>query len=94
MGMAKIVNIFQLWDSPTDFAKAISRKPDTVRKWKKFRRIPQDAWPDVILAAALKGCELTVEDIIAANAPMKQRGRPAHKIKSSKDCRDSIPVSA
>jgi len=85
--MAKVVDIFKLWDSTTVFAKAISAKPDTVRKWKKFGRIPQDAWPSVIVAAALKGCELTVEDIIAANTPMKQRGRPAHKPKASKNRR-------
>lgn len=90
--MAAVTDIFGLWDTTTEFAKAISAKPDTVRKWKKFGRIPQDAWQSVIIAAALKGRELSVDDILAANTPMKQRGRPAHKPKSRRK-RDTAALS-
>jgi len=82
--MRQIHEIFGLWNSVTEMATAISAKPDTVRKWKKFNRIPQDAWRSVIDAAVVKGAELTVDDIMAANEPMKQRGRPAHKPKPRK----------
>jgi hypothetical protein len=82
--MRQIHEIFQLWDSTTQMAAAISARPDTVRKWKKFKRIPQDAWRSVIDAALVKGTELTVDDIMAMNEPMKQRGQPAHKPKSRK----------
>lgn len=77
--MRQTHDVFALWSSTAEMATAISAKPDTVRKWKKYGRIPQDAWPEVIVAAALKGVELTTDDIIAFNTPMKPRGRPAHK---------------
>jgi len=82
--MQTVQDIFALWGSTTEMAVAISARPDTVRKWKKFQRIPQDAWRSVIDAAVIKGVVLTVDDIMAANQPMKQRGRPAHKARGRK----------
>jgi len=72
----EVRDIFELWPTVTAMAKAISAKPDTVRKWKKTKRIPEDAWHSVIDAALVKGCRLTVDMIMAANEPMKRRGRP------------------
>jgi hypothetical protein len=86
----EIEDIFKLWPTVTQMAIAIAAKPDTVRKWKKFKRIPQDAWRSVIDAALIKGAELTVDDIMAVNQPMKQRGQPAHKPKSRKRCESRV----
>jgi hypothetical protein len=69
-------NIFGIWTTWTELARDISAKPDTVRKWKKFHRIPQEYWQSIIDAAALKRKRITVADIMAFNAPMKPRGRP------------------
>ena len=69
-------DIFGLWPTFTALATDIDAKPDTVRKWGKFGRIPQESWQSVIDAAARKGHPLTLEDIVAFNAPMKRRGRP------------------
>lgn len=79
--MQAIHDIFALWPTISAFAEALEANPDTVRKWKKFRRIPQESWETVIKAAAQRGVDLTLADIMAANAPMKQRGRPTHKIR-------------
>jgi len=57
----------------------IGAQPDTVRKWRKFGRIPQDSWQVVIAAAAAKGHSITLDTFVSLNTPMKQRGRPAHK---------------
>lgn len=78
--MAKIQSvedIFRLWGSVAEMAKAIGFRADTVRKWRKEgeERIPQSAWRAVIDAAVLKDVVLTVEDIMAVNKPMKPRGR-------------------
>lgn len=69
-------DIFGLWPTFTALASDIDAKPDAVRKWGKFGRIPQEYWQSVIDAAARKGHPLTLEDILAFNAPMKRRGRP------------------
>lgn len=85
--MAKIQtvqDIFDLWSTISEMATAISERADTVRKWKKFSRIPQGAWRSVIDAALLKGVMLTVDDIMKINTPMKPQGRPAHKPKTHK----------
>jgi len=74
--MQGVHDIFGHWRNISEFARAVGVKPDTARKWKKFGRIPQEYWQDVIVAMALKGLEITVRDILTANAPMKRRGRP------------------
>lgn len=80
--MQAIHDIFALWPTISKFARDLGNDPDTVRKWKKFGRIPQEEWPNVISAAAKRGKTLTLEDIMGANAPMKPRGRPRHKIRA------------
>lgn len=73
--MQAIRDIFELWPTITSLAKAIDARPDTVRKWKKFGRIPQESWAAVILAVAAKGQRLTADQLLEMNAPMKPRGR-------------------
>lgn len=74
--MQAVQDIFALWPTISEFAQAIDANPDQVRKWKKFRRIPQESWQSVIDAAQKRGVTLTIETIVSANAPMKPRGRP------------------
>lgn len=83
--MQTVLDIFALWPTITEFAEAIDANPDQVRKWKKFRRFPQESWESVAAAANQRGTPLTVEMIIAANAPMKPRGRPpARKVRAKR----------
>lgn len=72
-----IEDIFGIWGRPSNLAVDIHAKADTVRKWWKHRRIPEDAWAEVIEAARKRGHRITAQDILSANKPMKPRGRPA-----------------
>lgn len=56
-------------------AMDLNRPYDTVLAWKLRKRIPEDAWPDVIAAAAKRGHALTLADILAVNTPPGRRGR-------------------
>lgn len=73
--MQALRDIFEIWDSIGEMAKGVRRPYDTVLAWKLRGRIPEDAWRDVINAAALHKVRLTVEQIMAVNEPVKQRGR-------------------
>lgn len=79
--MQALQDIFGIWDSIPLMAVAIGAKPDTVRKWKKHERIPEDSWQAVIDAALVRGRSLSAGDLLAANRAPKQRGRPAHKVR-------------
>lgn len=74
--MQAIDDIFRIWPTTAALAAAIGAKSDTVRKWKKFGRVPQEAWAPLILAASRLGRQITVAHICAVNTPMKKRGRP------------------
>lgn len=74
--MQALQDIFQLFSSHDEFARAVRREPDTVYRWACKGRIPQDCWPDVVIAAAQRGTVITYEDLFRLNAPMKKRGRP------------------
>jgi hypothetical protein len=80
--MQALQDIFGLWPSISVMAESIGAKTDTVRKWKKSGRIPEDSWEVVIDAAGMKGATLTIADLHAANRPSRPRGRPAHKVRS------------
>jgi|GEM_PF-4655105 len=82
-----IESLFSLWSSLSELAEAIQAKPDTVRKWRKHQRIPQDSWLAVIKAARRRGVRLTADDLLALSAPMGRRGRPAHRRSRSRTAR-------
>jgi len=80
--MQALQDIFAIWgDSIGVMAAAVGAKYDTVRKWRKSGRIPEDSWQAVIDAAMVRGRSLTASDLLAMNKPPKLRGRPAHKVK-------------
>lgn len=80
--MQALHDIFGIWNHKIPImAASIGAKTDTVRKWKRHGRIPEDSWQAVIDAALVRGRSLTAGDLLAANRVPKQRGRPAHKIK-------------
>lgn len=75
--MQALDDIFGIWPSTKAMADALGAQPDMVRKWKKFGRIPADSWQTVIEAVRkANGSELTFEQLLAFNAPMRPRGRP------------------
>jgi hypothetical protein len=84
---------FDIWPKYIELASDLNVKPDKVRKWFKFRRIPPDSWPDVIAAAARRGKQLTIEQMLASSAPMKPRGRPAHKSRRARRSRAEARAS-
>lgn len=79
--MQALQDIFGIWPDLSSMATAIGQKPDTVYRWSKKGRIPEDSWQSVIDAAVVRGRQLTASDLLAANKPPKLRGRPAHKIR-------------
>lgn len=79
--MQAIHDIFGLWPSVGVMATELERGYDTVLAWRTRGRIPEDALEDVVAAAAKRGIGLSIAQIIAANAPIKKRGRAAHKVR-------------
>jgi hypothetical protein len=77
--MQGLRDIFALWPTTKSMAEAVGVEYDRVRKWKKFRRIPSDSWEAVSAAASSVGCSVSLEQLLAFNAPMKRRGRPKRK---------------
>lgn len=91
--MQASLDIFAIWPSPSALATDIRQKPDTVFRWTKRKRIPEDAWSEVIEAAARRGTVIDASDLLAFNAPMKKRGRPAHKIRKMRGKRPEARAS-
>lgn len=78
-GISNIIAIFGT--KYRDLALAIDEAPDNVRKWVKNERIPDTAWPALIVAAKARGRQLTFEEILNANRPQKKRpGRPPNRV--------------
>lgn len=91
--MQAIHDIFGVWPSVGVMATELERGYDTVLAWRTRGRIPEDAWTDVIGAAAKRGAQLSIAQIVAANAPIKKRGRAAHKVKKLRSRRSEIRPS-
>jgi len=68
-------------------AQEVGAKEETVRGWERQKRIPEDWWRSVTSAAAERDKTVTTDDLLAANRPPKQRGRPAHKVRKIKSFR-------
>lgn len=79
--MQAIHDIFGIWPSVSVMATELDRGYDTVLAWRTRQRIPEDSLNDVVQGAAKRGVNLTREQILEANAPIKKRGRPAHKVR-------------
>ena len=86
--MQAIQDIFRIWgESVTPMAQDLGRPYDTVLAWRTRGRIPEDAWQDVIDAAAKRGRTITVADILAVNGALGKRGKrpgPSRKMKTRK----------
>lgn len=91
--MQAIHDIFGLWPSVGVMATELERGYDTVLAWRTRGRIPEDAWDDVIVAASKRGSQLSIAQIVAANAPIKKRGRAAHKVKKIRPRRTEARAS-
>jgi hypothetical protein len=77
--MQQLQDIFAIWPSISAMADDLDEKPDTVFRWKKRGRIPETAWAKVIEKAAKREQLVTASQLLRFNAPMGQRGQPAHK---------------
>lgn len=71
--------VFALWPTLAEMGADIKREPDTIRKWRKFGRIPPDAWPALIAAAAEKGSRLSVDGLLRLNRPRKKRDPSSYR---------------
>ena len=91
--MQAIHDIFGLWPSVGVMASELERGYDTVLAWRTRGRIPEDAWDDVIAAASKRGTQLSIGQIVAANAPIKKRGRAAHKVRKIRAKRNEARAS-
>lgn len=89
--MQTVNDIFAIFGGLRPMAAAIGARWDTVRKWDKFGRIPEDSWQAVMDAALLRGHPLTAVDLFQANKTPKQRGRRAHKVRALRRKRRSEP---
>lgn len=77
--MQELRDIFGIWPSLQAMADDIGQKADTVYRWKRSGRIPEQHWPAVIQKAALREHHVTANHLLAANRTPKMRGRPSHK---------------
>lgn len=67
--MQAVEDIFSIWDSPAEFARALNKPYATVLKWKQRARIPTEAFDDVIAAAATAGKTLDHATLRRINPP-------------------------
>lgn len=75
-GMQALQDIFALWPSIREMADALNEKSDTVLRWRIRGRIPEDAWPKLIEEATSRHIQITANDLLTLNRPMKRRGNP------------------
>lgn len=74
--MQVIQDIFGIWPSLGQMANDIGELQDTVYRWKKRGRIPEEAWPRVIEKAARYEKLITPSLLMNLNGPVGRRGRP------------------
>lgn len=74
--MQELHDIFAIWTSIKAMADDLGELEDTVYRWKKRGRIPEDAWPTVIEKAARREVLVTAQMLMKFNAVPKKRGRP------------------
>lgn len=67
-----IGKIFSIWDSTAELAAEIGEDPDRVRKW-PAGRIPVECWLALIEAAARKGREITLEQLVTLHGKRRRR---------------------
>ena len=74
--MQAIHDIFQIWPSIGQMATDINELEDTVYRWKRRGRIPEEAWPRIIEKAAKYEKLVTASQLLTLNGPVGRRGRP------------------
>lgn len=57
-------------------AAEIDELPDTVYRWQRRGRIPEEAWPKIIEKAAKREKLVTAAQLMNLNGPVGRRGRP------------------
>jgi hypothetical protein len=67
--------VFSIWPSMVELAADIDESHWTVNKWWQRKRIPQDYWGKIVVAAKRKGKHLSADDLLAAHTPVKTPAR-------------------
>jgi hypothetical protein len=57
-------------------AEEIGELEDTIYRWRKRGRIPEEAWPKIIEKAAKHEKLVTAQQLMNLNGPVGRRGRP------------------
>lgn len=74
--MQELCDIFAIWPSIKQMAEDLGQLEDTVYRWKKRGRIPEDMWPALIEKAAGHEQLVTAQQLMKFNTAPKKRGRP------------------
>ena len=76
--MQELRDIFAIWPSIKEMADDLNEKYDTVKRWRNRRRIPSDAWPQIIEKAARREHLVTAAQLLELNnAPRRSRAKEA-----------------
>lgn len=74
--MQAIDDVFAIWPSLSEMADDLGQRFDTVYRWKRAGRIPQEHWERVIERAATREKLVTASMLLSLSEPFKRRGRP------------------
>ena len=72
-------DIFEIWPSLSAMAADLDQLEDTVYRWRRRGRVPEDIWSRLIEKAALRGKLVAPSDLMRLNGTIKRRGRPRGK---------------
>lgn len=75
--MQELLDIFEIWPSIKEMAADLNEKYDTVKRWRNRRRIPSDAWPQIIEKAARREQLVTANQLLAFNNAPRRRRSPS-----------------
>jgi|HubBroStandDraft_5_1064220.scaffolds.fasta_scaffold109906_2 hypothetical protein len=81
--MQSIQDIFGIWVSLEAMAIDLGELEDTVYRWRRRGRIPEEAWPRVIEKAAKHEKLVTAAQLMTLNGPVGRRGRPRQSVNAS-----------
>lgn len=79
--------IISKWPSKVELARDLGVSAERVSKWSKRESVPPENWRSMIVAAKVRGFNLSIEDMVsAAEASARARRtirRPAYSRKNS-----------
>lgn len=70
--MSKLDEVFSAWATTKEMANDLDWGLAAVEKWKERKRIPSDAWPDLIRALKRKGKNIGAAELLAMHTRNKR----------------------